>query len=57
MPRRLAECVVESTVGDHESDFDDMIVVCDHHPTSRDTHLLGAGCEIVWRERRRFALL
>jgi len=57
MPRRLAECVVESTVGDHESDFDDMIVACDHHPTSRDTHLLGAGCEIVWRERRRFALL
>lgn len=25
MPHRLAECVVESTVGDHESDFDDMI--------------------------------
>jgi len=57
MPCRLAECVVESTVGDHESDFDDMIVACEHHLTSRDTHLLGAVCEIVWRERRRFALL
>jgi len=32
-------------------------VACEHHLTSRDTHLLCAGGETVWHERCRFALL
>ena len=32
-----------------------VLVACEHHLTSRDTHLLCAGREIVWHERCRFA--